>query len=175
VQTISIEIADGAGAPAVDRGAGAPREEEGVISAAELQGIVGHRFPGGQCRVEPYRNWLTCDAVHSPVPLDGVAHPMFCYYGALAGMGISLDELFALVGATADDGVMFGEAEIKLCRPLRVGESFAVRGSITGAERKQGRRAGVFDIVSFRLELVDDRGQVAGVSTNSFVFPRRAS
>jgi acyl dehydratase len=153
----------------------APKEEDVVITATALQDIVGHRFPGGSVRVEPYRNWLTCDAVHSPVPPDGIAHPMFCYYGALAGMGISLDELFALAGATAEDGVMFGEAEIELRRPLRVGERLVVRGGIVGAERKQGQRAGVFDIVTFRLELVDESGQVAGVSTNSFVFPRRVS
>jgi acyl dehydratase len=146
-----------------------------MTSLAELQSIVGHQFPGGTYRVEPYRNWLTCDTVLSPLPADEVAHPMFCYYGALAGMGISLDELFALAGATAEDGVMFGEAEIDLRRPLRVGESFTVRGGITDVERKEGKRAGVFDIVAFRLELVDAAGEVAAVSTNSFVFPRRVS
>lgn len=144
-----------------------------MTSLADLQAIAGHQFPGGSYRIEPYRNWLTCDAVQSPVPPDDIAHPMFCYYGALAGMGISLDDLFALAGATAEDGVMFGEAEIDLRRPLRVGESFTIRGGITDVERKEGKRVGVFDIVSFRLELVDATGQVAAVSTNSFVFPRR--
>ena len=146
-----------------------------MMSLVDLQGIVGHEFPGGTYRVEPYRNWLTCDAVLSPLPADEIAHPMFCYYGALAGMGISLDDLFALAGATAEDGVMFGEAEIDLRRPMRVGETFTVRGAITDAERKEGRRAGVFDIVAFRLELVDERDEVAAVSSNSFVFPRRDS
>lgn len=144
-----------------------------MTSLTDLQSIVGHQFPGGSYRIEPYRNWLTCDAVLSPVPVDDVAHPMFCYYGALAGMGISLDDLFALAGATAEDGVMFGEAEIDLRRPLHVGESFTIRGGITDVERKEGKRVGVFDIVAFRLELVDADGQVAAVSTNSFVFPRR--
>ena len=148
-----------------------------MTTLADLQSVVGHRFPGGTYRVEPYRNWLTCDAVLSPAPAPGdeIAHPMFCYYGALAGMGISLDELFALVGATAEDGVMFGEAEIDLRRPLRVGETFTIRGGITDAERKEGKRVGIFDIVAFRLELIDADDEVAAVSTNSFVFPRRAS
>ena len=68
---------------------------------------------------------------------------------------------------------MFGEAEIEQRIPLRIGESYEVRGGITGVVRKEGRRAGVFDIVTLRLELVDAEGEVAGVSTNSFVFPRR--
>jgi acyl dehydratase len=146
-----------------------------VIDVVDLQRLVGRPFPGGTYKVEPYRNWLTCDAVLSPVPDDGMAHPMFCYYGALAGMGMSLDDLFAMVGATADSGVMFGEAQIELHRPLLVGDEFTVRGSIISVQRKQGKRAGVFDIVGFALELVDSDGQVAGVSTNSFVFPRRSS
>lgn len=98
---------------------------------------------------------------------------MYVYYGALGGLGISLDELFALVDATADDGVMFGEAAIDVIRPLRVGATYEVAGSITGAVRKAGRRAGVFDIVTFAVDLTDGDGDVCATSTNSFVFPRR--
>ena len=103
---------------------------------------------------------------------DDLANPMFCYYGALASMGISLDELFALVGASANDGAMFGEAEIEIRRPLRLSETFQVSGEITAVDRKEGRKAGVFDIVSFEIYLSDQNGLV-GVSCNSFVFPRR--
>ena len=46
-------------------------------------------------------------------------------------------------------------------------------GGITGVVRKEGRKAGVFDIVTFRLELVGEDGTLAAVSTNSFIFPRR--
>ena len=98
---------------------------------------------------------------------------MEVYYGALAGMGLSVDELFALVGATADDGPMFGEATMEVERPLVVGATYTVTGAIVGVTRKEGRKAGVFDIVTFRLELADADGAVAAVSTNSFIFPRR--
>jgi hypothetical protein len=97
---------------------------------------------------------------------------MYAYYAALGGMGIDLDALFALVGATADDGVMFGEAAIELARPLEVGATYDVSGRITDAVRKAGRRAGVFDVVTFVLELRAGDELVA-TSTNSFVFPRR--
>ena len=98
---------------------------------------------------------------------------MEVYYGALAGMGLSVDELFALVGASADDGPMFGEATMEVERPLEVGATYTVTGGIVGVTRKEGRKAGVFDIVTFRLELADADGAVAAVSTNSFIFPRR--
>lgn len=157
----------------IDSRVGDDRGWAAVIALAELEALVGHRFPGGTYRVEPYRDWLVRDAVLAEPAAGDVVHPMFCYYGALAGMGISLDELFALAGATADSGVMFGEARIDLRRPLVVGEQLTVRGGITGVQRKEGRKAGVFDILAFELELVGGSEDVAAVSTNSFVFPRR--
>jgi len=58
-------------------------------------------------------------------------------------------------------------------RPLEVGATYTVTGGIVDVTRKEGRKAGVFDIVAFRLELADADGAVAAVSTNSFIFPRR--
>ena len=46
-------------------------------------------------------------------------------------------------------------------------------GRYTSAVRKSGKRAGVFDIVEFRLEVADEGSELAVVSTNSFVYPRR--
>lgn len=138
-----------------------------------LHEIVGARFPGGEFTIEPYEHWLMCDAVGAEPVRSGVANPMYVYYGALGGMGISLDELFAMVGATADDGVMFGEAKIESTRPLRIGDTYSVSGGITDIVRKSGKRAGVFDIVTFALDVTDDAGVAVGRSTNSFVFPRR--
>jgi hypothetical protein len=143
------------------------------IPVEELEQLIGTSFPGGRYTIEPYRHWLMTDAVEQAPSSSGPASPMEVYFGAMAGLGLSLDELFALVGASAADGPMFGEAEIEQRLPLRIGETYDVRGGITGIVRKEGRRAGVFDIVTFRLELVDAAGEVAGVCTNSFVFPRR--
>ena len=143
------------------------------MDEAGLGEVVGRSFPGGQFTIAPHEHWLTCDAVGAAPTRSGLAHPMYVYYAALGGMGLSLDELFALVDATADDGVMFGEAEITVDAPLRVGATYSVRGGITAAERKSGRRAGVFDVVTFALDVVDEHGAVCATSTNSFVFPRR--
>lgn len=143
------------------------------MALQELEALIGKPFPGGSYTIEPYRHWLFVDASGGAPTREGTAHPMEVYYGALAAMGVSVDELFALVGATADDGPMFGEATIELERQLEVGATYGVSGSIVGVTRKEGRKAGVFDIVTFRLELSDTEGAVAAVSTNSFIFPRR--
>lgn len=143
------------------------------VALQELEALVGKPFPGGSYTIEPYRHWLFADASGAAPTNAGVAHTMEVYYGALAGMGLSVDELFALVGATADDGPMFGEATMEVERPLEIGATYTVTGGIVGVTRKEGRKAGVFDIVAFRLELADADGAVAAVSTNSFIFPRR--
>jgi hypothetical protein len=143
------------------------------VGLQELEALVGKPFPGGSYTIEPYRHWLFSDASGAAPTNEGVAHTMEVYYGALAGMGFSVDELFALVGASADDGPMFGEATMEVERPLEVGATYTVTGGIVDVTRKEGRKAGVFDIVTFRLELADAGGAVTAVSTNSFIFPRR--
>jgi hypothetical protein len=146
-----------------------------MIDIDELrERVVGYRFPSGSFTVPTYEAWLTADAVRSPPLPEDALHPMYVYYVGLVGMGISLDELFALVGSSAADGPMFGEAEIEQLAGLRPATTYEVNGTITSVVRKEGARTGVFDIVGFELELVAPGGEVAGVSRNSFVFPRRS-
>jgi len=144
-----------------------------MIEVDALEAIVGTEFPLGTFTIEEHEHWLCADAVLSPALPAGIAHPMYGYYAAVTGMGKSLDEIFADADATADDGPMFGEAGLEFHKPLRVGATYSVTGRYTSAVRKSGKRAGVFDIVEFQLEVADEAAEVAVVSTNSFVYPRR--
>ena len=145
-----------------------------MIELAELEKIVDTPFPGGRFTIEPYEHWLLCDVVQGERPANNVAHPLYAYNAALAGMGISVDELFTMCGATAEDGPMFGEHETEIREPLKVGATYDVTGRITKVDRKEGRKAGVFDLVFFELDIADpDTGDVKAVVRNSFVFPRR--
>lgn len=145
-----------------------------MMSEIELEAIIGRRLPGGEYTIEPYVDWLLGDIVEGE--RDGVvAHPLFAYVAAARGKGITWDELFAVCGATADDGPMFGEHETELLRPLRVGETVRMDGEFVSAQRKQGQRTGTFDIVAFRIDVVGEDGEVAARTTNSIVFPRRSA
>ena len=144
-----------------------------MVSLAQMQELVGRELPGGSFEVEHYRNWLTNDVIGSPQRSDDLAHPMFCYYAAMGGMGLSIAELFALAHTSASDGPMFGECDMEVREPLRTGVTYAVRGEIIDVERKQGGAIGTFDLLTFRLEVVAPGGEVAGVCTNSFIFPRQ--
>ena len=144
-----------------------------MIRIEDLEALVGTEFPEGSYTIEPYEHWLCADAVLSPPLPEGVAHPMYGYYVAIRGMGKSLDEIFADAGSSAAEGPMFGEAGLEFSAPLQVGATYTVRGRYTSAVRKEGKRAGVFDIVGFELDIVDDAGDVVAKSANSFVYPRR--
>jgi len=146
-----------------------------VIDEEQVKALVGTVFPGGTITIEAWEHRLMCDTLLVEPPADGTAHPFYAYQATRAGMGLDLDEMFALCLADPDDGGMFGEHEAELDRPLRVGETYAVRGSITDVERKQGRTAGTFDMITFRLELLDDRGRRVATARNKWIFPRRES
>ncbi|MEE8601445.1 hypothetical protein [Euzebya tangerina] len=144
-----------------------------VISEEALADeIVGRVLPDGGYRIEPYLAWLVADAVESPGLGVGLAHPMFTYFAAQGGIGVTLDELFAMAYATSDDGVMLGTAELDIVRPLEVGQRFDVVGTVEDVTRKSGR-TGVFDIVTYRLEM-RDAAVLCATLTLGFIYPRES-
>jgi acyl dehydratase len=137
--------------------------------------LLAYDFPDGEFTIADYEHYLCADAILSPPLPEGVAHPMYGYYTAIAGMGITLDELFAAAHSSAEEGPMFGEAGLEFHRPLEIGASYLVRGGFTDAVRKESSRLGFMDLVTFELEVIDTDGDVVAVSKNTFVFPRGRS
>ena len=92
----------------------------------DVSSLVGYRFPGGAYHIAPHRHWLACDAIGADpraAAESGVAHPLFTYYAAIGGMGMSLAEFFELCGCGPDsDQPMLGETTLELEQPLRIGD-----------------------------------------------------
>ena len=146
---------------------------EALLSEDELKRrLVGHRFPGGTFRVEGYERWLSHDAMAVTGIEPPVLHPVWVLLGALRGMGVTIDDLIELAGSKADEGVVFGETILEQTRPLASDETYVVHGSITDVRRRESRRAGVIDLVTFRLQIDDEEGTQVAASTQTFVFPR---
>lgn len=136
--------------------------------------IAGHRFPGGRTVVPRWMNRLWCDAVAAAGDSAPHVHPTLVYYAAVQGSGIEFGDIFALLDGSEDSGIMVGEQSLELRTPLEVEREYAVEGGITDVVRKEGRRAGVFDIATFELRIFEDGdADPVAVSTTSFVFPRR--
>lgn len=154
------------------------------FNEADLASRVGRPFPGGTYTVHPWRAWLLADCalaappvIHEP-PARQVAHPLFAWMAAVGAMGITWDEFFTWFDASAADGPMFGEHETEWHRPLLVGATYRISGGVVSAERKTGRRSGVFDLIGYELHLVDDAAPGDGAVArcwNSLVIPRRVA
>src|SRR5262245_36992145 len=138
-----------------------------------LPEVAGKPFPGGAYRIDPAENETVCRLLGTAPAADGTAHAVYAYIATRVGCGYGVDEICAAAGATMEGGPMVGSLELEYRTPLRVGETYRVDGEFRSIERKQGRRAGVFDLLLFELRLTAPDGDVAVTATQSWVLPRR--
>src|SRR4029079_13096037 len=97
-----------------------------------------------------------------PLP-DGLVHPAALFHVTVAGAGLRIGEIFALLRAESDEAVRGGEFRWRFDRPLREDTPYRATGEVVSIERKQSRKLGAMDAVTFRWELLDeaDGGLVA--------------
>ena len=108
-----------------------------AVTLEEMRELVGRPFPGGTFTIEPWESALFNDVMASePLP-DGLAHPAYLFHAPLAGLGLRYGDIFDLCRAESDEAIRAGEYRWTVRRPLRVGRTYAMSGSITGVERKQ--------------------------------------
>jgi hypothetical protein len=140
----------------------------------DISHLAGKPFPGGTYMLESYVNWLWSDAVLAQPQAD-VAHPGLAYLVATQGCGLSFQDIFDLAGADAESGVLFGETGMSFEEPLRPGVLYHVDGEFTEAVRREGRRAGVFDALSFELRVRENpAGDPVARVWSTWIFPRAA-
>ncbi len=137
-----------------------------------LESLIGHRLPGGELTVEAYEDWLLRDVVLGDPATDGSLHPLWAFAGLQRAIGISIDELFHLCQASADDGPVLGDTQLELIEPMVVGDRYRVTAEISDVQRKQGRRAGTIDVVWLRAQATDHEGRVMATLVNSYIFRR---
>src|SRR5205823_8686444 len=118
-------------------------------------------------------NRLWADSVLTDDPAPHV-HPALVYFAAIEGTGLEIQDLFDLMEAPAESGVVLGEQKLTFAEPLEVDREYEVDGEVASVVRKEGRRAGVFDTLTVVFRLRESAGApVIAESTNTFVFPRR--
>lgn len=148
------------------------QSEPAVGAIPDYSHLAGHPFPGGTYELPAYESWLWSDAV-AAAPDPDWAHPEIAYMIGLQGGGASIVDIMELLGADQDSGVMFGELEFELGRPLRPGTTYEVSGQVIAVERKQGRKAGVFDRATFVHELTEaGQDEPSARITHVWIFPR---
>jgi hypothetical protein len=109
---------------------------------------------------------LGCEAGGDP-------HPIWAFIAMQRGIGIGVAELCALADFDVDDGPMLGSVELTYSAPLELGVEYTVTGEVVGLERKHGRKAGTFDVLTFRERLLAPGGTEVATTTNTMILPRR--
>jgi hypothetical protein len=137
--------------------------------------LIGHAFPGGTASVPRWMNRLWADAVQADDPTPHV-HPVLVYYAAVEASGVSFQDIFDLMEGSAESGILFGSQSLEFTAPVEVDRPYVVEGGVVDVARKEGRRAGVFDLLTFRCTLAESDGAPpVATSTSTFVFPRGAT
>lgn len=145
-----------------------------MFGLTDFEHLAGRRLPGGTYRLPGYESWLWADAVGAE-PTSEVAHPGMAYMIGLHGGGASIQAIFDMFGADADSGVLFGAIEMEFFAPLVSDREYLVEGEILSVKRKQGKRTGPFDLVTFRHRIRGDGGDCDGsvaTVTHTWIFPR---
>jgi hypothetical protein len=135
-------------------------------------GLAGHRFPGDSYTLSEHVAWLWADAIGAE-PDPEVAHPSLAYFVAIKASGVTITDVFELLGADADSGVLMGEVDMEFDGTLRPGATYEGDGEIAAVERKHGARAGAFDRVQLRFT-VREEGVAEPVlrCRAAWIFPR---
>jgi hypothetical protein len=143
-----------------------------VVSNERYESLAGHRFLDGDFVLQKHESWLWNDCVLAPGG-PATAHPSVAYMIAMRGGGASISDIFELLEVDEDSGVMFGEIAFEFAEAVKPDVRYRVEGEINSVERKQGRRAGPFDRVTF-VHRLRDTGRDCTVSTltHVWIFPR---
>jgi hypothetical protein len=137
--------------------------------------LPGTSLPAGEFTITRQEAESLAGALLARSSSTDAAHPIWAYIATQRGIEISIAGLCALADFDVADGPMLGSVEIEYGAPLRIGTSYRVTGEVVGLERKVGRKAGTFDILTYSLTMAGADGAVVARCTNTFILPRRES
>jgi hypothetical protein len=133
--------------------------------------IAGTELPAGSFTITAADQEELAAALGTGASPD--PHPIWAYIATQRGIGIGVAELCALADFDVDDGPMLGSVELTYSAPIALGVEYTVTGEVVGIERKHGRTAGTFDVLTFRERLLAPDGVEVASTTNTFILPRR--
>lgn len=145
-----------------------------LVTEEEMSGLLEHELPGGSVTIDRWENTLFCDVMGVEPAEDDIVHPAFLFHLPLRGVGLPIADMLALGRAESEEAVRAGEYRWDLHQPLRVGVPYRVTGRVVAVERKRGRRAGVMDALTFRVDMTDTDGDPVATTWTTCLFLRSA-
>jgi hypothetical protein len=140
------------------------------MTAPGLEHLPGTELPAGSFTITPEEQARLAEGLGRDAPDE--AHAVWAYIATQRGIGIGIADLCALADFDVEDGPMLGSVELTYEGPIEIGVEYRVTGEVVGIERKQGRKAGTFDVMTFRERLLAPGGAEVATATNTFILPR---
>lgn len=124
-----------------------------VASLEQMKQLIGHQFPGGSYEIQHWENYLLTEATGSdPLPGD-LAHPIHLFHVPIAGVGVTLADLFALGQAENDATISIDYYDWEFLSPLREGVEYSMRGGVIEHDRLENDGKTLRDSITFRIEV----------------------
>ena len=142
-----------------------------VPAEAEITALAGHRFAGGEYRIEHWENFLLTGCTGTELLPDGMVHPVALFHIPILGSGTSIAEMFALGQAESDLSIMIEGYDWEMFAPLREEITYAISGSITSAERCHNDAGQLYDRIQFCFEMCA-AGELAARTTITWHYTR---
>jgi hypothetical protein len=119
-------------------------------------------------------NERLCRSVGVEPANDGTAHPVWYYVSTQVAMGETVAGLCEICEFNIADGPLMGSSTVRFVSPIMVGSDYRVSGEILSLVRKQSRKLGVMDLLTYRLRLHPAEGGAAILETdNVWALPRK--
>ncbi len=103
---------------------------------------------------------------------DGLAHPIHLFHVPIAGVGVSIRELFELAGADNDAPVTIDYYDWEFFAALREGVPYSLRGGVTEYERVQPEGGAVVDSLTYCIEVDSAEAELVARATFRWHFWR---
>jgi hypothetical protein len=142
-----------------------------VPPEAEITALAGHRFAGGEYRIEHWENFLLTGCTGAELMPNGLAHPVALFHVPIMGSGTSIADMFELGQAESDLSIMIESYDWEMFTPLREEVNYAVSGSILSAQRCRNESEQLFDRIVFCFEM-HETGELAARTTITWHYTR---
>ncbi len=148
------------------------KERPPAPDIAAIEALAGHRFPGGEYRVEHWENALLTGCTGAELLPAGQVHPVVLFHLPIQGAGTSIAELFALGQAESDLSITIESYDWEMFRPIHEERTYRVNGCITSAQRIPLENDQAYDRIQFRFEVMDADDTLTASSTLTWHYTR---
>lgn len=122
-------------------------------------------------------NRALCKSINIEAATDGSAHPSYYFIATQLGMGKTVAGFCEACDFDINDGPMLASSDVQYHQSLMCDQEYKVEGEITSIQRKESRKLGIMDMVSYQLRLIHANGPQQGeatlTTTNVWILPRR--